>query len=288
MDAIEFRKKILIRKRKRAQKRRRIYFFTTLILLAIAIILFSSISFSKSQKNIKSNNSASVNAIVYPPAPEVVSDLLANINKNDGVKNCYLTFDDGPTKSITPRILDILRRYNIKATFFTVGSLLESNPDMARRIYDEGHLLANHSYSHNYSDLYADENAFMNEINKVFDLIAKITDNDNYPKIFRFPGGGYNTGSYGNVKQTYKETLKNNNIFYCDWNALNGDAERNRKTTEELVARVKETTTKKEDVVILMHDAAAKSTTADALPYVIEYLISEGYNFKTLDSAPKF
>lgn len=80
--------------------------------------------------------------------------------------------------------------------------------------------------------------------------------------------------------------MKQNNVRYCDWNALNGDAEGKNRTSEELVERVKKTTLGKEDVVILMHDAATKSTTAEALPSVLEYLISEGYVFKTLDKAP--
>lgn len=293
MDDIDFRREMRIRRRKRQQKRRRMYFFTFLAIIAIIILIFV-IKFSFKLKHIKNSqptgsadNSVVVNDVVYPQAPEQTADLLTAINKKDDVKTCYLTFDDGPTKSVTLRILDTLRRYNIKATFFTVGSLLEANPDMARRVYDEGHLLANHSYSHNYSDLYATQDSFMSEINTVFDLITKITGESNYPKIFRFPGGGYNAGSYGEVKQIYKELLKSNGIRYCDWNALNGDAEGKSRTVEELVERVKKTTSGKEDVVILMHDAAAKSTTADALPYVIEYLIGEGYTFKTLASAPR-
>ena len=222
--------------------------------------------------------------VVFPPKPEKPADILKGLNMEDGEKVAYLTFDDGPTLTVTPKILDTLRRYNVKATFFQVGSLIEENPDMARRVYDEGHLLANHSYAHNYSKLYATEESFITEIEKTYQLIQNVSGNENYPKVFRFPGGGYNTGTWGANKQKYKEVLASKGIRYCDWNALNGDAEGGTQTAAQLLERVK-STAKKEDIVILMHDAAAKKTTAEALPDIIEYLISQGYAFKRLDEA---
>lgn len=211
------------------------------------------------------------------------ADLLKAVVNNDGVKTAYLTFDDGPTNSNTPKILDILRRYNIKATFFEVGSLIADNPDMSRRVYDEGHLIANHSYSHNYRDLYSTEEAFMSEINRTQDLITKITEDPDQMKLIRFPGGGYNAGTWGANKQKYKEVLAQNNIYYCDWNALNGDAEGKPKSADQLVAYTKQTVGSHEDVVILMHDAAAKKATVEALPAIIDYLRSQGYEFRRLD-----
>lgn len=220
------------------------------------------------------------------PTPEPTqrpADLLKSVVNNDGVRVAYLTFDDGPTNSNTPKILDILRRYNIKATFFQVGSLISDNPDMARRVYEEGHLIANHSYSHNYKDLYQTEEGFMSEVNRTQELILKITEETEQMKLIRFPGGGYNAGTWGANKQKYKEVLGQNGIYYCDWNALNGDAEGKSKSPEELVDYTKRTTAGHEDVVILMHDAAAKKNTVTALPLVIDYLISQGYEFRRLD-----
>lgn len=209
-------------------------------------------------------------------------DLLKAVTKNDGVKVAYLTFDDGPTNNITPKILDTLRKYNIKATFFQVGSLIKANPDMARRVYEEGHLIANHSYAHNYKELYVSEEAFMSEITKTQELITGVTGNDDF-KLIRFPGGGYNAGTWGANKQKYKEVLTQNGYYYCDWNALNGDAEGGSKTAEQLLQGVKNTIGSHEDVVILMHDASAKKATAEALPSIIDYLISQGFEFRRLD-----
>ena len=281
MDDIRMRR----RRRKKQRRVKRILSLSLICVLAVTAAIIVKYT-GKKDSGISDTEISEKNLVLYPEKPEQEIKLDTAILKKDNVKTCYLTFDDGPTLSVTPRILDTLRRYNAKATFFMVGTLIENNKSMARRVYDEGHCLANHSYAHNYSDLYADKDTFMNEINKTVELIREVTGEEDYPKIFRFPGGGFNAGSYGAAKQDYKLVLKENGIRYCDWNALNGDAEGKKRTAEELAERVKKTTNGKEDVVILMHDASAKSTTADALPYVLEYLISEGYTFKTLDKAP--
>lgn len=216
---------------------------------------------------------------------EVQADLLKKVANKDGIKTAYLTFDDGPTTSVTSKVLDTLRKYNVKATFFQVGVNIEQNPDMARRVYEEGHLIGNHSYAHKYSELYSSEDSFMSDVKKTENLILNITGEtpDEMFKLFRFPGGGYNAGSHGAKKQNYKKSLEQSGYVYCDWNALNKDAEgKQPKTAQELLDCVKETA-KAEDIVVLMHDAPAKKTTAEALPSIIEYLTSQGYEFRRLD-----
>lgn len=219
------------------------------------------------------------------PSASEKNDLLSIITESGQEKYCYLTFDDGPTENITPQILDILRRYNIKATFFQIGSLIEANPDMARRVYEEGHLIANHSSGHNYEKLYASEESFMNEINNCYEAIKNVTGEEEPFKLVRFPGGGYNSSadSYSPIKQQCKEALKEQGFYYCDWNALNGDAEGKKKNAQELLEYLKSNLDGESNVVVLMHDAAAKQTTADALASIIEYFISEGYTFHRLD-----
>jgi peptidoglycan/xylan/chitin deacetylase (PgdA/CDA1 family) len=214
----------------------------------------------------------------------VGGDLLKSVSVKDGVKVAYLTFDDGPTKSVTPLILDTLRKYNIKATFFELGKMIEASPDMARRVYEEGHLIANHSYTHEYAELYATEDSFMTEITKTQSIIEGITGETDGMKLIRFPGGSYNAGSYGAKKQTYKKLLDAAGFYYCDWNSLSKDAEgKSNKTAQELFECVKETLNSQEDVVILMHDANGKKATAESLPLIIEYLMDEGYEFRRLD-----
>ena len=113
------------------------------------------------------------NTLNIPPATEE-NDLLQIVKDSVQEKRCYLTFDDGPTENITPQILDTLRKYNIKATFFEVGSLIDSNFDMARRVYEEGHLIANHSDGHNYEKLYASTDTFINEVNAVSKKLTQL------------------------------------------------------------------------------------------------------------------
>lgn len=217
-----------------------------------------------------------------PPASEE-NDLLkiATSVHNAETKVCYLTFDDGPSREVTPRVLDILKEYDVKATFFMLGKMIDAHRDIAQRVADEGHLLANHSYYHTYSDLYATADSFMTEIENTQKAIESITGENSF-KLIRFPGGGHNAGTYGTAKQEYKEVLKEKGYYFVDWNCLNGDAESALRTADQLLARVKETAIGK-NIVVLMHDAAAKKTTPDALGSIIEYLQSKGYEFKRLD-----
>lgn len=280
---LEFRRRIRNNKRKRNIRNTLIIFLFSLIIITVFALCVKSI-FTNFENNSNEQTQFIFNGYVYPEPPPKSDDMLKDLKKGDGIKTAYLTFDDGPNETVTPQVLDILRRYNIKATFFTVGTLIEKNSHVARRIYDEGHLLANHSYSHNYNELYADSNSFMSQINKTQDLINGIVKRDDYPKIFRFPGGGFDSGKYGALKQEYKSILNENKFRYCDWNSMTGDAESSNPTKSAIMQTIKSTTKGQEDSVILLHDALAKKITAETLAEVIEYLLSQGYVFDTLDN----
>lgn len=284
LTSLEMQKKQQQRKEKKFRKQQRTINAAVLFfIIIIALVMSVKTNFKKTEETFKISSDS---LVLYPQPAEKTADILESVPNSDGVKTAYLTFDDGPTTSVTPKILDILRRYDIKATFFMVASLIEKNPDVAYRVYSEGHTLANHSYRHNYSYLYESEENFMSEINTAYSVIQKITGEENYPKIFRFPGGSYNSGTYGEVKQKYKEVLAREGYRYCDWNALSGDAEYKNPAVNTLLERVKSSSKNKEDLVILMHDSATKKINIEALPVIIEYLLSEGYTFKTLDKAP--
>lgn len=308
MTQQDFEAKRLARKKRERLRKKRIRSAILLVcllgIIIIACIIFAS---TRNQNNINdpqqpsgviSQSAApspdssfepqatSAASATIPPASEQNDLLKIAASAQTEQKICYLTFDDGPTTSVTPLILDTLRKYNIKATFFQVGSMIEANPDMARRVYDEGHLLANHSYKHEYKQLYASADSFMSEINQTNDLIKNVGDGEEPFRLIRFPGGGYNAGTWGKKKQEYKELLKQNGYYYADWNSLNGDAEGGKKTADQLLEGVKNSIKGHQNAVILMHDAAAKKTTAEALPAIIDYLISEGYTFRRMDDIP--
>lgn len=200
-----------------------------------------------------------------------------NIYLKDGKKIVYLTFDDGPSKSITPEILDILAENDIKATFFVLGKSAEAHPEIIKQQIKDGHVLGNHTYSHRYKYIYDSRKNFIDEVKKTDQILKEILGQDYSTHLFRFPGG-----SFENFKQPMKEELEENGYKYIDWNALNGDAEIKNPTSEWLINRVKETSKGKEKIVILMHDSETKQMTLKSLPAVIKYFKSLGYEFRTL------
>ncbi len=193
-------------------------------------------------------------------------------------KRAFLTFDDGPS-DVTPIILDTLKQENIKATFFVLGQRVEQKPDMVKRMYDEGHFIANHGYSHVYDSIYSSKEAVLDEFNKCNTAVQNaIGDNEYNSHLFRFPGGSIG-GKYSELKLQAKDLLKQNGIESVDWNALNGDAETNDLTPEFELERLQCTVQGKNSVVILMHDSPLKKVTAESLSQLIGYLRNEGYEF---------
>lgn len=199
--------------------------------------------------------------------------------KYDYVKTCYLTFDDGPSESVTNRILDTLKEHDIKATFFIVGENAKAYPDLVRRMDAEGHSIGNHSYSHNYNHLYSGDEEFDDEISRCGKTINDILGKNYQNKIFRFPGGSTET-----PKSWYISNVGAHDYEYIDWNSLTGDSETETPDRDFIMSRLAETTNngKKEDIILLMHDAGAKTITAETLPEVIEYLKSKNYVFKPI------
>lgn len=193
-------------------------------------------------------------------------------------KIAYLTFDDGPSLIVTPAILDILKSYDIKATFFVLGKMAAINPDILKRIHNDGHSIGHHSYSHNYNYIYKNIDNFLEEINKTDNLFKDIIGDEFETKLLRLPGG-----SFEKYKHKYVKAAEEAGYTNYDWNALNGDAESVQPTKDRLISRLKSTIKDRKEVIILMHDTDTKVTTVDTLPEIIEYLIGKGYIFRPLD-----
>lgn len=203
---------------------------------------------------------------------------LENIYKTTDSKKVYLTFDDGPSKNVTPIILDTLKSENIRATFFLLGSRVELNPKIVKREYDEGHYLASHGYSHIYSQIYASPQSVLDEYNRSVTAIRNAIGNQSYnPHLFRFPGGFYG-GKYASIKKEAKELLNQNEILNIDWNSLTSDAA-GCTTQEEFLQEIEKTVGEHKSVVLLMHDAGNKMTTAESLPQIISYFRDRGFEF---------
>ena len=209
--------------------------------------------------------------------------------RTDGKKVVYLTFDDGPSTTNTPGILDVLDRYNVKATFFILGKSIEGNEE-AKNILKEtarrGHAIANHTYSHDYSYLYPNRTMnvdnIISDIEKNNSIMKEVLGEDFSTRVIRFPGGYWSWEG----RTAMKEAMEQNGYYNVDWNALNKDAEGKQKNADELLQSTKETVEAlgpdADSVVFLMHDTYGKEETVKALPQIIEYLQEKGFEFRTI------
>lgn len=203
-------------------------------------------------------------------------------------KVVFLTFDDGPSLDNTPRVLDILKEYDVKATFFILGTNLDngvSYENLLKRTVEEGHAIANHGYSHNYSYLYPGRvinyNNLITDMNKSHELMKSILGDSFETRVLRLPGG---LRSWKGQNENL-ERLNSEGYSVIEWNALNGDADGSVvNNPDTLVQKAIRTANNSNFVVLLMHDFAGKSgsITAQALPRIIEYFKENGYEFRTM------
>ncbi len=192
--------------------------------------------------------------------------------RSDTEKAVYLTFDDGPSDRVTPKILDVLKEEKVKATFFIIGSAAENRKYLIEREVNEGHTVAVHSYSHRYGQIYSSPEALLADINKCNEIIKNVTGN--YSNIYRFPGG-----SYG-LSENLISAVKAKGFKCVDWNASMRDAEYYSAPPEILFKSTVDTAKGRDTVVMLAHDSTTKTTTAQALKSVIKYFKEQNYVFK--------
>ena len=195
-----------------------------------------------------------------------------NDPENDRGRKVYLTFDDGPSSN-TDAILDILKEYDVKATFFVVGKTDERSVKAYQRIVEEGHTLAMHSYSHRYDEIYESKEAFARDLKSLQEYLYETTGV--WPRIYRFPGGSSNTVSKVDMQELI-EYLTDIGITYFDWNVASGDAVSRTLPAETIVNNCLSGIEKQKECVILMHDASNKETTIEALPQIIEAIQEQG------------
>ncbi|MBQ7775716.1 MAG: N-acetylmuramoyl-L-alanine amidase [Lachnospiraceae bacterium] len=194
-------------------------------------------------------------------------------------KTMYLTFDDGPVKGNTEAVLDILQEKDIKTTFFVVGENVEKNPEIARRIVEEGHTIGIHCYHHGYDKIYASVDAYIEDFEKAKQVVYEATGVE--VKLYRFPGGSIN--SYN--KKVYEDIIDKMNAqgyVYYDWNASLEDATRN-PNPDKLIQNAKESTLGRKKVVMLAHDIVDE--TVECLEELLEEFPE--YEMKALEESVK-
>ena len=215
-------------------------------------------------KEIADKQINSVNASV----PQTEAEELTEEPEEQNVHKVYLTFDDGPS-IYTNDILDILKEYDVKATFFVLGKETEEAKQAMRRIVEEGHSLGMHSYNHQYDQIYASKEAFAEDFHKIQDYLYQVTGVESH--LYRFPGGSSNTVTNVDVHE-FIEYLQEVDTAYYDWNVSSGDAAKELLSAETIVRNATAGIEKFPTAVILFHDAASRRTTVDALPTIIEKL----------------
>lgn len=190
-----------------------------------------------------------------------------------GQKKVYLTFDDGPSVN-TPKILDILEEYGVKATFFTICNTRPRDIESMKRIVESGNTLAIHSVSHEYSEIYASLDSFQEDVLGMQQYLYEQTGCQTW--FYRFPGGSSNQVADCSIEEC-REFLKEEGFTYFDWNVSSGDASGNGVPKDVIVDNVLSEIGDEEEYIVLMHDAAPKTTTVEALPEIIENLQARGY-----------
>ncbi|MBS5778229.1 MAG: polysaccharide deacetylase family protein [Acholeplasma sp.] len=211
-------------------------------------------------------NKTVVNRIVY------VYEKKPDISIGDKV--IYLTFDDGPSV-YTKELLNILKEYNVKATFFVTGN---GNREYIKKAYNEGHSIGIHTYSHVYKNVYASEEAYFNDLEKVQKIIKEQTGEES--RLVRFPGGSSNTVSRFNkgIMTRLSKELERRGYKYFDWNVSSSDTV---KSNSDDIANTVIRRLKKGNNIVLQHDT--KYYSVKAVRKIIEYGLANGYTFAKLD-----
>lgn len=191
-------------------------------------------------------------------------------------KTAYLTFDDGPSPDITPQVLDILSKNNIKATFFLVGKCAELYPDLVKEEFKRGHSIGNHTYTHNYKYLYSSPKNLLSDLKKTHNIIKSVIPSYD-KKLMRFPGGS---------PERHRELIQaviNEGYRYYNWNCLTQDAVIKNISADKEMGYIKKYTYGQPNLVVLMHDFAGNNSNPQVLQQVIDYIKSQGYIFKAID-----
>lgn len=190
-------------------------------------------------------------------------------------KIIYLTFDDGPSYKVTNKILDILKENKVQATFFLIGDQIKAKEDVVKRIYEQGNSIGLHTYTHNFKKIYCNEDKFIQEM-----IICRSKINETIgisPNIIRFPGG-----SYKHLSKSYLKKLHDNKFKVYDWNLDNFDGLNPKISPYKLYTKAIERNEEMQPVILLLHCTDLNKNTCEALPKIIEYYKSNGYEFKTI------
>lgn len=211
------------------------------------------------------------------PAKAFSEDLLytENINSTSPNKVIYLTFDDGPSSTVTGKILDILKEQNVKASFFIIGYKIQGREDLLQRMYNEGHSIGLHTYTHKCNVIYSSENSFLDEMIRTENEVKNVLGFS--PKIIRFP-----TGSKNHLTTSLLEKLHTEGYKIYDWNLSLSDGINYRTSVDKLYNEATKKCVNPGKIFLLAHCDGTNENTCKVLPKIIKYYKNCGYEFKTI------
>ena len=280
-------------RKKRVKRIKKIIVGTAIVLLLLPTImcLFLLVKVHSLEKQIetitKVSDSGAVQAqekeVKTTKAPKKASTAEPTIKPTDDTttKKVYLTFDDGPG-SQTGKILDILKKNHVKATFFVTGKEDASSKKIYQRIVKEGHTLAMHSYSHIQDVIYYSKEAFEKDLKQINRCLYEATGV--HTKFYRFPGGS-STQNTSLPIQNFIDVLKKNHYLYLDWNVISPDINNANATKEQVVTGVMQGVDAYDTAVVLMYDVADKPMTVKALPSIIKQIKAKNYELLPVDES---
>ena len=280
-------------RKKRVKRIKKIIVGTAIVLLLLPTImcLFLLVKVHSLEKQIetitKVSDSGAVQAqekeVKTTKAPKKASTAEPTIKPTDDTttKKVYLTFDDVPG-SQTGKILDILKKNHVKATFFVTGKEDASSKKIYQRIVKEGHTLAMHSYSHIQDVIYDSKEAFEKDLKQINRCLYEATGV--HTKFYRFPGGS-STQNTSLPIQNFIDVLKKNHYLYLDWNVISPDINNANATKEQVVTGVMQGVDAYDTAVVLMYDVADKPMTVKALPSIIKQIKAKNYELLPVDES---
>ena len=252
-----------------------------LVVICLSVLFFEAVMLSKgsavgcSAEDLELQNILPAQASTDSAAPQE--------------KVVYLTFDDGPSK-ITEQVLDTLKAENVPATFFVISA--ENNAEylpLLSRTVSEGHVVALHTCTHAYKEIYASPEAFWQDIENLKTALAPYGCSES--KILRFPGGSTNTVSYkyggSGIMKTLKAQALERGYRFVDWNISADDSLGGKPSASHIYSKVINGVGSKTSCVVLMHDSSINKATAQALPDIITWFKNAGFRFDTIDHLPE-
>ena len=280
-------------RKKRVKRIKKIIVGTAIVLLLLPTImcLFLLVKVHSLEKQIETITKVSDSGVVKAQekevkttkAPKKASTAEPTIKPTDDTttKKVYLTFDHGPG-SQTGKILDILKKNHVKATFFVTGKEDASSKKIYQRIVKEGHTLAMHSYSHIQDVIYDSKEAFEKDLKQINRCLYEATGV--HTKFYRFPGGS-STQNTSLPIQNFIDVLKKNHYLYLDWNVISPDINNANATKEQVVTGVMQGVDAYDTAVVLMYDVADKPMTVKALPSIIKQIKAKNYELLPVDES---